>query len=270
MSRHHLGNEHIHYEQASPVIPTSFPDEWRSTPPQALAVGDGPYTAALATVLGIASIPLALLHAGPEPNDRGGHTRVLDDLERVFLVVPEDMQAAEALHCHCLIWGLVEHLSAAGDHHDLAFVFILPADASRSYEDSLAIGLAVPEIDPATTGHGVSRRSASLFELLDLAASTHPLDLPPLRARQASDTRHAALSKLRGAVAQDDPYAASEAARQVLSAFARHEHFLDQFCCPPRHPHGHLLRAWLSAAVTGPVTQDWWTVSKQHLAEWLP
>ena len=251
------------------MITHSIPDEWQNAPPQALAVGDGPYTTALATVLGIASIPLALLNARPEPNERGGYTRVLDGLERVFLVVPEDMQPAEALHCHRLIWGLVEKLSSAGDHHDLAFLFVLPADAPRSYEDSLAIGLAVPEINPATIGHGACRRSASLSELLSLAASTSRMDLPPLRARQTSDARHAALAHLRASVAQDDAPAAKEAARQVLAAFLGHEYHMDIFCRPPRHPHGHRLRAWLNDAVTSPVTQDWWAASKQHLAQWL-
>ena len=232
-------------------------------------VGDGPYTAALAAILGTASVPLALLKALPRPNDQGGHTRVLDDLARVFLVVPDDMPSADALNCHRLIWGLVEKLSSAGEQHDLAFIFVLPPDAPRSYEDSLALGLAVPEINPATTGHAVCRRSASLSELLSLAASTCRMDLPPLRARQASDTTYGALAKLRAAVVQDDPSTAKEAARQVLAAFSGHEYHLDQFCRPPRHPHGNLLRAWLNTAVTTPVTPDWWAISKQHLTEWL-
>ena len=250
-------------------MPASFPGEWRTTPPQALAVGDGPYTMALAAVFGAASAPITLLSAGAEPNDRGGHTRLLDDLERLFFVVPEDMPPAEALHCHQLVWELIESLCSAKGEHDLAFLFILPADAPRSYEEGLAIGLAVPEIDPATTGHAVWRRSGPLSGLLDLVASIQPKDLPPLRARQSRDPRHAALARLRSSVAQDDAPAAKEAARQVLAAFLGHEYHLDQFCRPPRHPHGHRLRAWLNAAVTTSVTQDWWTTSRQHLAEWL-
>ena len=251
------------------MIPESFPDEWRTAPPQALVVGDGPYTAALAAILGTAPVPLALLNALPQPNDRGGHTRVLDDLARVFLVVPEELQPAEALHCHRQVWSLLEKLSSAGEHHDLAFLFVLPADAPRSYEQSLALGLAVPEINPDITGHAVCRRSAPLSELLSLAASTVPMDLPPLRARQSRDARHAALARLRAAAQQDDASAATDAARQVLAAFSGQQYHLDQFCRPPRHPHGNLLRAWLNTAVTTPVTQDWWAVSKQQLTDWL-
>jgi hypothetical protein len=251
------------------VTPGLIPNEWRASPPQALAIGNGPYTIALATVLGIASAPLALLNALSEPNERGGHIRLLDDLERVFLVVSEGMSAAEALGCHQIVWGIVAKLSSAGDHHDLACLFILPADAPRSYEESLAIGLAVPEIDPATTGHGVWRRSGSLSELLDLAASIKRMDLPPLRGRQARDTRHAALAKLRAAVAQDDPSAANAAAQEVLASFSGHEYHLDLFCRPPRHPHGNLLRTWLSNAVTSPITHGLWATRKPDLADWL-
>ena len=250
-------------------MPSPIPAEWLNAPPQSLAAGDGPYTAALAAVFAMASIPLAHLKAGLESNDRGGHTRVFEDLKRVFLVVPDDMPPAGALHCHQLVWELVENLSSAGGEHDLAFLFILPADAPRSYEDGLAIGLAVPEIDPATTGHAVWRRSGPLSGLLDLVASIQPMDLPPLRARQASDTRHAALARLRAAVAQDDPSTAKEAAREALAAFFGREYYLDLFCRPPRHPNGHRLRDWLKDAVTSPVTQDWWAASKQHLAQWL-
>lgn len=250
-------------------MPPPIPDEWRNAPPQAIATGDGPYTAALAAVLGMASVSLAQLQSGLEANESGRYPRVFEDLKRVFLVVPDDMPAAEALHCHQLVWGLVKKLSSAGDHHDLAFLFVLPADAPRNYEQSLAIGLAVPEINPATTGHGVWRRSASLSELLTLAASTQPKDLLALRARQASDPRHGALAKLRTAVAQDDPSTGKEAAREAIAAFSGHEYHLDLFCRPPRHPHGHRLRAWLNDAVTSPVTQDWWAASKQHVPEWL-
>jgi hypothetical protein len=250
-------------------MPFQIPDDWRTTPPQALVVGDGPYTAALAAILGTASVPLALINALPQPNDRDRHTRLLDDLARVFLVVPEDMPSADALNCHRLIWGLVEKFSTAGEQHDLAFIFILPADAPRSYEDSLAIGLALPEINPATTGHAVCRRSTSLSELCSLAASTVAMDLPPLRARQSRDVSHSALARLRASVQQDDPSAATAAACQVLLAFSGHEYHLDQFCRHPRHPNGNLLRAWLNVAVTKPVTPGWWAVSKQQLADWL-
>jgi hypothetical protein len=247
----------------------NIPDDWQETPPQGLVVGDGPYTAALAAVLGIEYAPLALLNFQAQPNDRGGHRRMLDQLASVFLVVPEDMQPAEALHCHCQVWSLVEKLSSAGEQHDLAFLFVLPADAPRSYEKSLALGLAIPEITPATTGHAVCRRSSSLSQLRNLAASTTPMDLPPLRARQSRDTRHVALARLRASVQQDDPSAATAAARQVLEAFSEQEYHLDQFCRPPGHPNGNLLRVWLSIAVTKPVTPDWWSVSKQQLTDWL-
>ena len=108
-------------------MPSPIPDNWGANPPHALAVGDGPYTTVLAACFGAAAFPAASLKAGAQLNARGGHTRLLEDLERVFLVVPEDMQPAEALHCHRLVWNLVEQFSSAGEQHDLAFLFVLPA-----------------------------------------------------------------------------------------------------------------------------------------------
>ncbi len=250
-------------------MPSPIPDNWGANPPHALAVGDGPYTTVLAACFGAAAFPAASLKAGAQLNARGGHTRLLEDLERVFLVVPEDMQPAEALHCHRLVWNLVEQFSSAGEQHDLAFLFVLPADAPRNYEQILALGLAVPEINPATTGHAVCRRSVPFSELLSLAASTVPRDLPPLRARQARDLRHSALAHLRAAISQDNPSAAVEAARHVLAAFSGQEYQFDQFCRPPSHRHGKLLRAWLSSAVTSGVTPDSWTLNRQQIADWL-
>jgi len=249
-------------------MPSPILNTWQYAPPESLVAGDGPYAAALASVLGAAVIPLEDLRAKPESKDDGGYPQVLESLVRVFLVVPESMSAAGALHCHQSIWEWVGLLAPARDQHELAFIFILPADVSEGFEDALAAGLGIPQVDPATTGLAVWWRSGSLSELLSLLAGIRPMDLLPLRARRAADAKHAALAKLL-AWAANDSMAVREAARGVLAAFSGCEYLLDVFCRPPCHQNGNLLRSWLKKSETETVTHDGWMEERKQLAAWL-
>ena len=250
-------------------MPIPIPNEWLVDPPGTLLAGEGPYAQAVATGLGTGTISLGQLKAGPEANDGGGYSQVLERLALVILVVSESMSAAEAIQCHRAAWDWVGKLSSARDQHELAFLFILPADASQEFEDALAVGLGVTQIDPASTGHAVWRRSGSLSEMQHVLANIRPMDLLPLLARRAANAKHTAIAALRALLTQDNPIAVSEAALQVSAAFSGHEYLLDLFCRAPSHRHGNLLRGWLNEAVTSPVTQDWLAASKQHLAQWL-
>ncbi len=246
-----------------------IPDEWQYVPPASLVAGGGSYAVALASILGTMAIAFDGLHAGPAPNASGGYPLVLQNLKQAFLVVPEDMSAADALRCHQSIWDWVGKLSSAGDQHELAFVFILPGNASKGYEEALAIGLSVPAIDPVATGHAVWPRSGALSGLLDLVTTMLSMDLLPLKARRAVDGKRLALKRLRVAVTQNDPMAIQATAHAVLNAFQAAEYNLDLFCRPPSHRHGNLLRGWLNALVTGHVTQDWCDTGRDQLAAWL-
>ena len=246
-----------------------IPDSWITNPPETLLAGDGAYAEALSFVLGTVALNREMTAALPQPNAAGRFPRVFDDLKRVLLVVSERMSAAEALQLHEGVWQWVGKLASAGEHHDLAFIFILPADAPPSFDSALAVGLALSKIDPLTTGHAVWRRSGGLQELLDVMGETHPLDFVVLRARRAADSRHTALAELQAAVSSNDASAASAAVRNVRIAFSGREYDLDLFCRPPSHQRGNLLRKWLDSAVTSPVTPDWWATGREQLAEWL-
>ena len=172
----------------------SIPDEWRYAPPESLVAGDAPYAIALAAVLGAVSFPLDHLKAASEPSNTGGYPQVFEQLARALFVVPDGMSAAETLQCHQAVWSWVGKLTSSGDQHELAFMFILPPDATRGFEEALAAGLGIAKIDPATTGHAVWRCSGSLPELLNLLDSIQPMDLVPLRARRSADTKHTVLA----------------------------------------------------------------------------
>lgn len=245
------------------------PHEWSNDLPEILVAGDGCYATALAATFGATLLPSQKLMAGATASALEQSPRVLNNLKRAILVVSDSMAPGDALRCHESIWNWVERLSSTGDQHDLAFLFILPADASSQYEAALAAGLGLDRIDPASTGHAVWRQLSSLAEMLDKILQIQPTDLLTVRARRAADSRRRALAELQRAVAQDDLAAASAAVRAVLAAFQRQEYNLDVFCRPPSHQHGNLLRRWLNNGVTSPVTPDWQAEGRKHLAEWL-
>ena len=182
----------------------SIPSEWLSDPPQTLVVGDGPYGKALAAVLGVTYLPSRQLCDGQEIKSDGRYPQVLENLKRVVLVVSENIAAPEALRCHQSVWNLVAILSSRGDQHNLGFLFLLPPNASKEFEDALAVGLSIPKIAPANTGYAAWRLSGSLSDVLNLLVGTGTDDLLSLQARQARDIRHTALTRLRAAVAHDD------------------------------------------------------------------
>ena len=250
-------------------MPLLIPNQWRYAPPESLVVGDGAYAAVLASVFAAEVITLDNLRNGPQSNDDGGYPQVFENLARVYLVMAERMSAADALQCHEAAWDWVVKLAPARDQHELAFVFILTADDSKEFEEALAAGLGLAKIDPASTGHAVWRCSGSLTELLDVLANIQPMDLVPIRARRAADIKHTALARLCATVAVDDATAVREAACEVLAAFSGSEYLLDVFCRPPSHQHGNLLRGWLNAAVTEPVTQQGWMEKTEQLTAWL-
>ena len=246
-----------------------IPNEWLVNRAETLLSGEGPYAAALATVLGTVPIPLEHLKTGPEANNDGGFPQVLEGLVRAILVVPESMSAADALEYHQAVWAWVGKLAPAGDQHELAFIFILPPDAPKVFDDALAAGFGITKIEPATTGHAVWRCSGSLTELLGLLAAIRPMDLIPIRAHRAADAKHAALAKLRATFVTDNAAAVRAAAREVLAAFSGCEYLLDVFCRPPSHQHGNLLRNWLNATAADLVTSKEWMVGTKQVAGWL-
>jgi hypothetical protein len=243
--------------------------EWRNKPPETLVVGDGCYARVLAAGLEAGVLSLRELRDEFSVCFDAGVPRVLENLKHAILVVSDSMTPADSLRYHESIWNWVERFSSAGDQHDLTFLFILSPEAPGQYESALALGLGFDQIDPSTTGHSVWRRSGSLPELLAVLSQIQPTDLLALRAWQRADVKRRALKNLQQAVAQDDPLATGAAAREVLGVFAGQEYNLDIFCRQPSHQHGNLLRRWLNAAVTGPVTPDWQAEGRKHLAEWL-
>ena len=236
------------------------------SPPKTLVLGSGAYALALAQILDAGRVNPGELLKDPEPNESGGYPRVFCDLERVFMVVASDQSPAEVLRCHEGLWNWVGKLSPDGDQHELCIIFILPESAGGSFEESLALGLGVPMVDLQKVGHSVAPASNPLQDLLSSLSRTHPSDLPPLKARQAGDSRHAALKALRKA---DTAEFLQDTARHVIELFAESEYQLDLFCRPPSHRNGNLLRGWLRDTVASTVTPDYLMDSKPELAKWL-
>ena len=166
---------------------SNTPDEWLTSPPESLVVGDEPYAAALGAVLGTEAVHWDHLQLGPQADQDGRYPQVLQNLLRVLLVVPGSISTAQALRSHELIWRWVAKLAPDGDQHELAFLFVLPPNTSNGFEDALAAGLSLVRIVPATTGHAVWRRSASIQELIETLKSIHPMDL--LAGLPTSSTR---------------------------------------------------------------------------------
>lgn len=242
--------------------------EWNDTPLESLVIGDGCFAVVFATCFGAGLLSEKELRDGPESSLDGAFC-VPKNLERIMLVVSDNMVPAEAIQCHAAIWHQIEQSSRAKDQHDLAFVFVLPPSAGTSYEEALAAGLGLPTLDPATTGHAVWNRSGSLSELLKVIDSIQPHDLMWLQACRTADGKRKALAQLRGLPANAQPTAIQAVAKLVLDEFRDKQYLLDVYCRPPSHQNGNELRKWLRAAVTGPVTQDWWEGTRRNLDQWL-
>lgn len=248
-------------------MPTAIPDDWLIAPPQILVVGDGPYSAALSGILAAPRVLPQKLLVGLDPNSN--KPSVLDDLEKVFVVVNSSQSAADVLCCHEALWKWVIELTFAKDEHDLSIQFILPLGTGTNFEESLAVGLAAPSIDPQSTGHGISRMSDGLDQLLEVASRIVPKDLICLHGRRMADASRKALGQLHEAAAKPDFAATRAAATEVLELFHRREHDLDLFCRPPCHQNGNKLRWLLEQIVTKSVTQDYRESSTQEVLNLL-
>lgn len=195
------------------------------------------------------------LEGGPERNEGGGFSRVLDHLETVFLVIPYDIAPAEALWHHHWVWDWIEKLTLGKEFHEVAVIFVLGAEVPTSFDHALATSLAVVAVDPAICGHAIWRSSGELPDLIKLTRQSIRKDLQALRCRRAADVRGKSLRALAAAVRSDaDDKVWSAVVSAVADAFRKTENDLDLFCFPPCHRNGNLLREWLHSAVTEPVT----------------
>jgi hypothetical protein len=209
------------------------------------------------------------LLAGPTETPDLGHPQVLGSLERVFLVAGGRNGPADVLHWHGVMWEWIVRLSPVGDQHDLTVVFVVSDAGAGGFTESLLTSLALAGLDPEAHGHGIWRMTDGLASLVTAIGRIRPLDLASLLARQRSDTRHAAVTRLRLALAQQDQAEAREAAVSLAAAFRGEEYHLDLFCRPPAHRHGNALRQWLATFVTGGVTLEQWQDKRSEVAGWL-
>jgi hypothetical protein len=230
-----------------------IPHEWFLNPVHTIVVGDGPFAAALAFVLGGARLDGDTLLAGPQPMSTG-FPRVLSGLQRVIQVVGGGQSAADALHWHDAAWAWVEKLSSQGADHEQGFLFVVPRDAGAALEDSLATGLAVGDLDFAAHGYAMCRAGIRMAELVELLRQIGTSDLVRLRNRRAADGRRRVLTKLMEAERSNDASVLANAASEVTAAFDGKEHDLDLFCRAPSHANGNRLRSLLKRLVTAGVT----------------
>lgn len=242
------------------------PYDWLSAPPRTLVIGDGYYEAALAIVTDAEQIGMELLEKEPAPNEHGGYPRVLGDLQRAFIVAGTNQNASEILRIHDALWNWVEKLSPDGDQHELAIIFMVPPNTAENFGHPLAVGLGLSQIEAETSGHAVIEISTPLEQMCREVARVKPMDLPPIRARQAADVRHSAMHELKTA---DTGEELIDAAKRVSEVFGGQEYHLDLFCRPPSHRNGNQLRVWLNGIVTGAVTPYDTGASSQDILGWL-
>lgn len=234
--------------------------------PHDLVIGCGCFSRTLACVLGAVRIEPECLLTGHHKLNEQSTPLVLRDLERVTLVCGQGDSSADLLNWHEAVWRWIECFSPERDQHEIAVLFILPDVTSDSLGATLAAGLGLQAIDPATSGHGIVRMSDSLHSICTVLAAIQPMDLPPLRARKKADVRHAALHALRAAETAEE---LRVSAQRVALAFQEREYLLDLFCRPPGHRNGNLFRAWLREAARGGISFGKIEDAKTSLATWL-
>lgn len=242
-----------------------IPESWKFDPPHTLVAGDGPHAAVLAQILDAEMMDWESLSAGPQAEEATRYSRVLNDLSRVFIVGGATRSTADFLECHEAIWNWIAKLAPGGTQHDVAMIFVLPESASRDCGEALAIGLGIPVGELVKSGHGVVRMTEGLGAMLETSTRVVARDRVRYLARKKSDNRHAALANLRETLSNSEPDAGIEAARQILEAFADHEHHLDLFCTSPNHRNGNRIRTVLHHLVTKPVTPMEWEAFQHEI-----
>lgn len=238
-------------------MPTAIPESWEPFPPHSLVIGSGPMARALTVIFGAATLDYPSIMTGPEPDDSGAFSKKpLDELTRVFLVADSKMSASDHLSGFEEVWKWVEKLSPVGDCHKLAFIHILPSGPSPGFESSLASGLALDFLDPASNANGVWRPEESLSGLLLVLGKLVPKDLVFFNGRRRADKRRIALAALKMAAISGSVSEMIAAATEVRKVFEDNEYDLDLFCSQPCHPTGNRLRTILRLLVTTGVTQE--------------
>ena len=244
---------------------SSIPESWQFEPLETLVIGEGPYARSLALVLRAGRISPEQILVGIEVPQEGGVPQVLGGLKSAVFIAGASQSAADILGCHAALWRWIERLSPEREQHELAILFILPPSAGHVPAESLAIGLGCEKFDPES-GHAIARMGDSLESLCRALSAIRPCDLPPLRARQASNTRHKAIHQL---IEAGSPNDFAQAARNVAECFRGQEYHLDLFCKPPSHRNGNQFRQWLRHTVTEGVTPDDLAKAMADLAKWL-
>jgi hypothetical protein len=249
------------------MMPSSYsiPESWLSELPETLLVGDGPYSRALAGVLGAARITDRNLISGVAEGETGGFPQVLDRLGKAILVAPSSHSAADLLQLHAALWRWIEKLCPEGEQHEVTILFVLPPSSGDAFAGSLALGLGLEFLDPSF-GLGVARMGDSLESLCRAVSNIRPCDLPPLRARQAGNVKHKLIRRL---IKAGSPNDLVQAARDATEGFREQEYHLDLFCRPPGHRNGNALRHWLREAASEGISSEKFADVKSSLATWL-
>jgi hypothetical protein len=233
-----------------------------------VVVGEGPYSAALAVVLGATRILESSLRAQSLPSGDRANAFFPPTVQHVFYIVPPSTSVSGALEGHGRIWSRIESDARHGDAHSIAFVFILPAQTSPSYAAALTEGLCLSPERLLQAGHGICDQSWGLADILRLAESVETEDLIALRGRYAADRKRAAIRHLLETACIGNAVAVGEAARIVAGQFIESVS-IDAFCREPSHTNGRLLREWVVACANGPVTPELCESGKVRLPNWL-
>lgn len=250
-------------------MPATIPNEWLVNPPVNLVVGHGPYAAAVALILGASRLSFDPLLSGPAADDHGRFPRVFGDLSRILLVVPDTMSAEEALCAHEAAWAWVVKLAPEADQHELAFLFMLPPDATDGFESALAAGLGLEGFGTGAVGYWAWRRSGALDDLIHVLTTLAPADLLVLKTRRSADRKHFAIKSLQQKLKSGEAAAIAQAAEAVIESFRDMEYQLDVFCAPPSHQNGNLFRGWLQRVVSPNSTPTGWHQEIAQVRSWL-
>ena len=234
--------------------PATILQDWSYDPPSILVVGEGPYSRAFAEILSAPLINQDLIASDPLHGLNGKSPRLLDSLNRVFVIISPNRSLAEIGTILDSIWKWVIAFTKDEDEHELAVQFILPPNVESNFPDVIGYSLSLPSSKHEANGYGVSNMTNGLTEILAMAGRIHPRDFVALRNRRKTDTRRNALELFRAAVLAGDDQTMKLTAISVCECFLEKEYLLDAFCRPPVHPNGNQLRKLLNQLVTEAVT----------------